>query len=319
MHGIAVLAHGVAATLILIFIDQIESTLPVLLTAGLRVEKTSDVNFAWFVFAFELICFAAHATYWNKLKLNRPGDTILETLTQPIRWLEYSFSATAMIIAISALSLVLDAIVLTLVAVNTVVTMGLGYFLEELNVPIRDAVEKRDSATFTRLRSVQTNLFFFAWLPYLCAWIPSWVNFFTFIRRRPENVDGPPVFVYFVIFLQFALFSIFAYIQWWQQQRMDKAYQPALVNALKFKSAKDDAAKAYFEGETWYLRMSFLSKLVLAVTIFLGYLLPDAASDSDTGGDTGGESWINLVSNAVDVALEPGGGSLNFFETPKKI
>ena len=73
-----------------------------------------------------------------------------------------------------------------------------------------------------------------------------------------------------------------------------------------FEDVKKEAATAYFEGETWYLRMSFLSKIVLATTIFLGYLLPDAA-------DGDGESWIKLVSDAIDTALAPGDGRLTFF------
>lgn len=151
------------------------------------------------------------------------------------RWIEYSLSATIMVLLIAMLTGISDVAALIGIAGANVAMILFGHLMERTN----DRVRPTD------------------WLPFVygcVAGIVPWVAIATQIVLSVDRGDGPPTFVYVIFFSLFALFNSFAVNQWLQYRKVGRW-------------------RDYLVGEWGYLVLSLTAKSLLAWLVFANVLL----------------------------------------------
>lgn len=166
--------------------------------------------------------------------------TYARNLTKHInkaRWVEYSLSASLMIILIGALSGIYDASTLLLMFGLTAVMNLCGLVMEQQN---------RDSET------VDWTSF---WVGSLAGILPWLVIVIYFLGAATEANNAIPTFVYWIYVSIFIFFMSFAVNMWLQYKRVGPW-------------------KDYLFGEKMYILLSLIAKSLLAWQIFAGTLRP---------------------------------------------
>jgi hypothetical protein len=198
-------------------------------------KQLMEVNIAWFVAIFFIICSVAHffvATVYRK-----GYEENLDKGINKVRWFEYSLSASTMMVAISLLSGIYD--LSTLIAVFTLVAvMNLcGLAMEVYN----SGKEKPNWIAF----NIGT-----------IAGIIPWVIFAVYVYGARQYGTGDiPTFVYWIYVSIFIMFNSFA------------------INML-LQYKKVGPWKDYLYGEKVYILLSLTAKTLLAWQIFAGTLRP---------------------------------------------
>ena len=288
----AAILHALTAALFayLLIDSGNEVRLPVYLTSAGTIRYLDSFRFAWLVVFFEVICAVAHAVSFRKI------DDYMQNLRQfrqPLRWLEYSVSASLMIVAISALSLVSDTVVLAGVVICCATTMGIGYFVEAYNVMLYDSelfigekpgteLKQKEKTKKKRIERDQMMLFLFGFLPYVFLWVPLLATLFDFIETKPANSPDPPTIIWVMIAFLVVVFTCFAKVQYDQIRDMR---MPGLD--------KRGVLEVYIKGEKTFIKLSALAKNGLAAIVFAGFYAPAAASDE-------GEGWTKFYRLAVE-------------------
>lgn len=155
------------------------------------------------------------------------------------RWIEYSFSASTMIVAIALLSGIYDLASLIMLFVLIMIMNLLGLIMEVHN----QTTEKT------------------SWLSYNVGWIAGivpWVVIALYFWASASNAPGDtpiPAFVYWIYVTIFLFFNCFA-----------------LNMFLQYK--KWGPWKNYLYGERVYVILSFVAKTALAWQVFAGTLRP---------------------------------------------
>ncbi len=151
------------------------------------------------------------------------------------RWIEYSVSASIMIVLIAMLTGVTNLYALIgLFAVNAAMIL-FGWLMEAFNPPDRTS----------------TN-----WLPFIfgCfAGVVPWTIITIALLSAQSEGDGVPGFVYGIFVSLFFLFNCFALNQWLQYRRKGRFAD-------------------YLFGERVYLILSIIAKTALAWQVFAGTL-----------------------------------------------
>ena len=116
------------------------------------------------------------------------------------RWVEYSISATLMIVLIGSFSGITDiTAVVTIIGANVAMIL-FGWLQERMNPPGRT--------------STTMMPFWFGTLVGLAPWVAIWINFI--------GADEVPGFVYGIIFAQQLFFFSFGLNQWLQYRKIGK-------------------------------------------------------------------------------------------------
>jgi len=152
------------------------------------------------------------------------------------RWIEYSFSSSVMIIAISMLTGVYDLSLLISVFFLNMMMILFGMIMEILN-------------QYTK----KVN-----WLPFIFGCIAGaipWVVISLFLFGSGDGENKAPTFVYVIFFSLFVFFNIFAVNMVLQYKKVGKW-------------------KDYLFGEKIYILLSLLAKSALAWQVFFGTLRP---------------------------------------------
>ena len=172
---------------------------------------------------------------------------------QPLRWAEYSISASVMLIVIAISSGVAHVYMLILIFCSSFATMTYGHFAEELHG--RPQLRYRDSKPQTW---AQSNVFLRVY-PNLLGWVPFGAVWAVLLHSFNSNTGdgGPPTFVYVIVYGQFVAFLTFC------------VTQLALL-------VPDNGPAWYYWGEVSYLILSFLSKGFLGVTLFASVIAFDS-------------------------------------------
>ncbi len=193
-----------------------------------------DLSIPLLVALFFFISAAAHlliATIYNK-KYNQN----LARGINKARWIEYSISASIMMVAIAVLVGVYDFTNLLMIFVLIAIMNLLGLVMEVHN-----------------LTTQKTNWISY-WIGCLAGVIPWFVIGFCFWLSA-EQGSAPPTFVYWIFVSIFIFFSCFA------------------VNmVLQYK--KIGPWKNYLYGERAYIILSLVAKSLLAWQVFAGTLQP---------------------------------------------
>ncbi len=158
-----------------------------------------------------------------------------------LRWVEYSLSASLMIVLIALITGITDVAALIAIAFVNASMILFGWLMEMVNTPNGDRW----------------------WTPFwfgCIAGIGPWAAIATYlvINAGIEGGQQPPGFVYGIIVTIFVFFNSFAVNQWLQYKGIGKW-------------------KDYVFGETVYIVLSLLAKSALAWQIFANTLIPPDA------------------------------------------
>jgi hypothetical protein len=193
-----------------------------------------DLSIPLLIALFFFLSALAHlfiATLYNK-KYNQD----LAKGINKIRWVEYSISASVMMVAIAVLVGVYDLVSLVMIFVLIAIMNLLGLVMEVHNQTTK-----------------KTNWLSY-WLGCLAGIVPWFVIGFYFWLSA-EQGSAPPDFVYWIFISIFVFFSCFA------------------VNmVLQYK--KVGPWKDYLYGERVYIILSLVAKTLLAWQVFAGTLQP---------------------------------------------
>lgn len=153
------------------------------------------------------------------------------------RWVEYAISSTLMIVLIAMVTGILDLAALIALSFANAAMILFGWLMEMANAP--------DRSTW--------------WTPFwfgCVAGVGPWAAIATYlvVNLNQEGSEGPPTFVYGIIFSLFFFFNTFAINQWLQYRQIGKW-------------------RDYVYGETVYIVLSLVAKSVLAWQIFANTLI----------------------------------------------
>lgn len=154
----------------------------------------------------------------------------------PFRWLEYSLSASLMVVLIAMLTGIADFVALLAIFAANAAMIFLGWLMEVLNPPER----------------VRTR-----WLPFVLGCVVGavpWVAIAAQIGVSAARGNAPPTFVYAIFASLFVLFNSFAVNQALQYRRVGRW-------------------RDYRYGERWYLWLSLVAKSLLAWQVFANALV----------------------------------------------
>jgi hypothetical protein len=177
------------------------------------------------IIAFELFTIAAETYFVHHLKdtkttvYSKDKDNVVPFLRNiykgrnPVRWLEYFFSAATMMGIIAYFCGVKDVTTLVAVVVLTSITQVFGFFAEEWAYFLRKSKSETDSLTNSvfedsTCRRLIPHLF--GWVPQLSAWGLVFARFSIADANTNYNMPG---FVRVIVGTQFVLFISFGGVQ----------------------------------------------------------------------------------------------------------
>jgi hypothetical protein len=199
-----------------------------------------SIPLAWVIASFLAMSAVAHAIAGWPLRVRYEGW--LARRMNPLRWVEYAFSSTVMIVAIAYLSYIRDVPALVAIAGCNVAMILFGWSMEAANEGRRDHPD---------------------WKHYIfgcIAGIAPWIGIFSILLAFGAQPDLPagagiPAFVYVIVGTLFVTFNIFAITMVLQFRRIGRW-------------------RDYLTGEKTYMVMSLVAKSLLAWQVFSGTLRP---------------------------------------------
>ena len=199
---------------------------------GARFESVSvvDVRMATFVALFSLLSAIAH--FW----IAGPGFSRyandLSHKRNIARWVEYAISSTLMIVLISLLNSIWNAVALLGIIGCNIAMILFGWLQEKYEEPGKGGLLP-------------------FWFGCIAGVVP-WIAMF-WLLIAPGATNHAPGFVYGIVISLFLLFNSFALVQWLQYKEVGKW-------------------RDYLVGERTYITLSFVAKSALAWQIFAGVL-----------------------------------------------
>ena len=152
------------------------------------------------------------------------------------RWIEYSLSASLMIVVISMLVGILDLVALILIFSLNATMIWFGWMMEQHNQ--------------TPARTAWTS-YVFGCFAGLIPWVVIGIHLF----GAGGDGEGAPAFVYVIFFSIFLVFNTFSVNMWLQYRRVGPW-------------------RDYLYGERTYIVLSLVAKSLLAWQVFAGTLRP---------------------------------------------
>ncbi len=202
-----------------------------------------SVPLAYWIASFFLMSAIAHASAgWL---IRGRYEAFLARGMNPLRWVEYAFSSTVMIVAIAYLSYITDFPALVAIAGANVAMILFGWSMESANEGRAESGQKVD------------------WKHYIfgcIAGIVPWLAIFSVLWAYSAQADLPagagiPAFVYVIIATLFIAFNVFA-----------------ITMILQYK--KVGRWSDYLYGEKTYMILSLVAKSLLAWQVWSGTLRP---------------------------------------------
>jgi hypothetical protein len=204
-----------------------------------------SVPLAYVIATFFLMSAIAHATAgWL---LRGRYEAWLARGMNPLRWIEYAFSSTVMIVAIAYVSFITDFPALIAIAGTNAAMNLFGWSMESANEGRLDRGER-----------VDWKHFIFGCI----AGIAPWLAIFSILWAYGAQEGLPPEaqipsFVYIIIASLFVAFNIFA-----------------ITMVLQYR--KVSRWREYLYGEKTYMILSLVAKSLLAWQVWSGTLRPPA-------------------------------------------
>ncbi len=198
-----------------------------------------SVPLAYWIASFFLMSALAHATAGWFLRDRYEGW--LARGMNPLRWVEYSFSSTVMIVAIAYLSYITDFPALVAIAGANVAMILFGWSMEAAN-------EGR--------QKVDWKHYIFGCIAGIAPWLAIFSVLWAYSAQDglPAGA-GIPAFVYVIIASLFVAFNIFAITMILQYRKVGRWSD-------------------YLYGEKTYMILSLVAKSLLAWQVWSGTLRP---------------------------------------------
>lgn len=201
------------------------------------------IDLGWLVISFHILSFlfqflAALTDLINKPVLGYQYSEMIHQGKNPLRFIEYSISASVMLIAIALLNGVTDINLVVSIAVLTSACQLCGLVVE-----------------YTKDLLLKWLLHFTGWLQFGWAYGIIFSAFFKSIENSPEGA-GPPKFVYIIVIALFLLYSSFGFVQFVELAYLscDKKLNP-------------------YTKEVSYVLLSLIAKCLLGWMIFSNVLI----------------------------------------------
>ena len=204
---------------------------PVLVPAS---EHIADINLAYLVAGFFFISAIAHAIVATIYRKRYEANLVIGV--NKARWIEYSLSASTMIVGIGALVGVVSLSAFIMLFALTAVMNLLGLIMEVMN-------------------QGHSKINWIAYIVGCIAGIVPWIVISEYLISGALYGDTAPTFVYFIFFSMFLFFSSFALNMYLQYAKIGKW-------------------KDYMYGERAYMLLSLIAKTALAWQVFAGTLRP---------------------------------------------
>jgi len=245
LHGIqfvAMLAVASTATAFAPYVPTVKVKLVDGAFAGLEQTQVEllSMPLAWFIASFLAMSSIAH--FIAGWPLRRRYEAWLARGMNPLRWVEYAFSSTVMIVAIAYISFIRDVPALVAIAGSNVAMILFGWSMEAANEGRRDNPDWKH--------------YIFGCIAGIAPWIGI-VSILLAYGAQPDLPDGAgiPAFVYVIVATLFASFNVFAITMVLQYRRIGRW-------------------RDYLVGEKTYMVMSLVAKSALAWQVFSGTLRP---------------------------------------------
>lgn len=201
-------------------------------------------NPVWFIVLFVLLAAVDHGVIYG-LTIYYPTlvrNYLFRQKNNPIRWIEYSLSASLMLVTICILCGISDIHMWILIGSSNCIGMLMGQLLEILSSPkYKNVVEK----------SIVKYVFLLACAMVFIPWIiPFWFFFHgVYMSHEYDNQTDIPFFVYIALLGTFVCFSSFSV----------NSFSYHLLEKYDFHTA-----------EYIYVILSFIAKTILAVDVYGG-------------------------------------------------
>ena len=210
------------------------------------LEHSSVVSLRALIFCFFLITSVFHFGYaqtWRRYYL----EECIGRARNPLRFVEYGFSASLMIFAITYYTGTIWGYPLFMQIALTVSTMAFGWCAELVNVP-------KSAEEWTLPVHVRLQPHALAYLPQTASWIATFLQF-----RLATDGPGPnpPDFVFYIVYSEALFYFSFGFCQLY-----------VILNG----------PKDYYKGEIAYIVLSMTSKVALG-GIFLFQLFWDPGAN----------------------------------------
>ncbi|MEO5918611.1 MAG: heliorhodopsin HeR [Candidatus Limnocylindrales bacterium] len=245
LHGAQFIAMLAVASTAAVFAPFVPTVKPILENGTfVGIEQTSvelfSIPLAWFIASFLAMSAIAHFIAGWPLRARYEGW--LARGMNPLRWVEYSFSSTVMIVAIAYISYIRDLPALVAIAGANIAMILFGWSMEAANEGRRDNPD---------------------WKHYIfgcIAGIAPWIGIFSILLAYGAQADLPegagiPAFVYVIVASLFVAFNVFAVTMVLQYRKIGRW-------------------RDYLVGEKTYMVMSLVAKSLLAWQVFSGTLRP---------------------------------------------
>jgi hypothetical protein len=199
------------------------------------------INLGWLIISFHILSFifqllASFTDYTGPI-FGYQYSKMVESGKNPLRFIEYSFSASIMLISIALLNGVTDINLITSIAILTSACQLCGLAVE-----------------FVENIALKWLLHLTGWLQFCWAYGIIGHAFFKSIQVAEDNsTPGPPDFVYAIVIILFLLYSSFGFVQLIE-----------LINHNNFNP---------FTKEKAYVILSLTAKLILGWMIFSNVLI----------------------------------------------
>jgi hypothetical protein len=245
LHGAQFLLMLAVAGTAAAFAPYVPTVKPILENGAFAgIEQTQvqlfSIPLAWVIASFLAMSAIAHAVAGWPLRARY--EAWLARGMNPLRWVEYAFSSTVMIVAIAYLSYIRDVPALIAIAGCNVAMILFGWSMEAANEGRRDHPD---------------------WKHYIfgcIAGIAPWLGIVSILLAYGLQPDLPagagiPAFVYAIVLTLFVSFNVFAITMVLQYRRIGRW-------------------RDYLTGEKTYMVMSLVAKSLLAWQVFSGTLRP---------------------------------------------
>lgn len=245
LHGlqfVAMLLIASTATAFAPYLSTVKIKLVDGAFAGLESVQVQlfSMPLAWFIASFLAMSSIAHfVAGWP---LRRRYEGWLSRGMNPLRWVEYAFSSTVMIVAIAYISFIQDVPALLAIAGCNVAMILFGWSMEAANEGRRDNPDWKH--------------FIFGSVAGIVPWLGI-VSVLLAYGLQPDLPAGAgiPAFVYVIVATLFVSFNVFAVTMVLQYRRIGRW-------------------RDYLVGEKTYMVMSLVAKSALAWQVFSGTLRP---------------------------------------------
>ena len=211
------------------------------------------LNLGWLVISFHILSFIfqslAAITNFTGAILGYKYSDMVRSGRNPLRFIEYGFSASIMLIAIALLNGVTDINLITSISVLTSACQLCGLAVE-----------------YVKDIEIKWLLHLTGWLQFFWAYGIIGMAFFTSIDSNKSGA-GPPNFVFIIVTVLFCLYSSFGFIQFTELLCLSN------LDCLKHTCFKGRHKMNPFYKEMSYVILSLTAKLVLGWMIFSNVLV----------------------------------------------